>query len=149
MHNEQRFFALRHVPGQTLKLPFRHGTFNALVEIAAPVDREIMTSVAMQLLEHGMCAADCHGEDAGEFAAVVDELVDEYQFSHNDRTVFATSHDDVTLDEVIDYFILPNDLSDTGVLIVIGGESDFEVVIDTFNQSTDAVESEKLTLAVC
>lgn len=149
MHNDQRFFALRHVPGQPLKLPFLEGAFNALVEVAAPVDREVLTSVSLQLLQHGMRAADCHGEDAQDLAEIIDELVDEHGFCHDGRTVYAIGHDGESLDDLIDYFILPNDLANTGILLVIGEESDFEGVVEAFGNSIDRVESETLSFAVC
>lgn len=146
--HDQRFFAVRSQPGYDLPFPFPKDHFNSLIAIRGCPAEETLQSVAMQLLRHGMRAGICHGEGAEMMGSMIDGLVDEYGFSHNERTVYASVHDDEELDEVIDYFVLPNGLADIGLIVVIGEESAFEDVLFLFNHVTGQVRERVLAGAV-
>ena len=129
---EQRFFAIRYAANKGLSIPFPPGPFNGLISIHGSVDDAVLESVGMQLLEYGMRAAMMQGDKAGRMGEILDQLVDEHQIMHDGRTVYNSVHEDESLEEVIDYFILPNGLAEQGLLVVIGGETDFDEATDLF-----------------
>lgn len=146
--HDQRFYALRYLPGRKLELPFEDKPFTALIEITVPLSDDILRNVAMDLLYRGMRAALCLGPEAERMVEIVDELVDAYGFAHEARTVYASAHEDEDLAEAIQYFILPTGLAETGLLLVLGGEDAFRQTVRTFGQATTGMREKLVAGAV-
>ena len=135
--HDQRFYAVRCLPlaGQghcTMTMPFASKPYNALVRVCVPFARSVLQEAGLALLRHGLLQAVCCGCEGESMGEVLDELADEHGFNHNGRPAFASVHEDETLDEVLDYFILPNGQADTGLLVVLGDEAAFRETLRCF-----------------
>ncbi len=133
--HDQKFYALRHIIGKSLELPFKDRQFNALLQVSRPLPESVMREIALTLLQNGMRSALCWGTEAEQMTEIIDEIIDEREFSLEGRTAYATLHEDESLTEVIEYFILPNDLADTGLLVVIADETEFKNTVMAFGQT--------------
>ncbi len=136
---DQRFYALRRLPSSggpstSLSFPFPPSPFNGLICVGVPLPEAALGRIMLALLQHGMRQAVCCGCEA-EFAGdVLDELIDEHNFSHDGHAPFASVHEGEPLSEVIDYFILPNGLADIGLLMILGDEAAFGQAVKAFGR---------------
>lgn len=144
--HDQTFYAVRYQPGNELKIPFPAERFNALINLKAAPGEEAMKEVAMRLLEHGMCAAVINGDEAGKMGELIDNLIDEHDFNHDGRTVYTSCHEDEEIEEVMDYFVLPNGLAEIGLIVVFGEQGDFGEAVDSFNNIAEGVEIHEMAL---
>ncbi len=134
---DQRFYALRAVPcGKTrtlkLSMPFAAAPFNALIYATLPISSAILRDISLNLFRHGMRQAVCCGSEADTMGEILDDIADEFSFHHDGRPVFTSIHDDESLAEVLDYFILPNGLADKSLILVIGNDKSFREALRTF-----------------
>ncbi len=130
---DQHFYAVRHEAGETIAFPFPQKHFNALIAFHRATNVEERRVIAMELLEYGMRFALCYGQGADEMAELIDELVDEYNYMHNGCTVFSTVHEDGDIGDALAYFVLPNGLADTGLILSLGDDGDFDQWTETFD----------------
>lgn len=133
---DQRFYAIRHLPGADMVFPFAPASFSALIDLHVPLGDDALRKIALDLLEQGMRIAICRGHEAERMGEIIDELVDEHAFHHDGRTVYASVHEDENLEDVMEYFVLPNDQTDMAALVVLGEESAFRKTLRVFSAVT-------------
>lgn len=138
MH-DQDFYAVRHFGGNRLSIPFPPRPFNALIDVPHPIPESILGEISLQLLQHGMRSAICSGLQGERLGEILDEIIDEHGFYPNNRTVYTSVHLDEPIEETLDYFVLPNGLADTGLIVVVGDEHAFGEVVKTFLRLTREV----------
>lgn len=148
--HEQEFYAVRHVSGDALSIPFQPRPFTALIHTRRNLGESQMTAIARILLEHGLAYALCIGEHGERMSQVLDALIDEHEYALNDMTVFSNASHEESIDEAMEYFVLPSGLSDTGLILSIGDESDLEDATSVFDSllgseapATEASEPEE------
>ena len=127
----QNFYAVR-ASGEAVSFPFSSRPFTALIEIAAPVDGEILASCARTLIRHGCVHAVCRGEKADRLNDIFIGLAEEGRVDKGGVAFTSMHSDDETLGETLQYFILPSGLASTGLLVVIGDSRDFRSAVDDF-----------------
>jgi hypothetical protein len=133
---DQTFYATRHAADKALSFPFPAGRFNAMVCLAEKTDEAAMRRIGMDLLEHGLRFALCHGPEAGAMGKVLDELIDEHGFSCEGLTAYTSVHEDDSLAEAVEYFILPAGLAETSLLVVVGSDASYREVMKSFAKAT-------------
>ncbi|MCX7934708.1 MAG: hypothetical protein N3A66_05555 [Planctomycetota bacterium] len=137
---DQTFYVLRYQKGCTLEFPFRSQSFNAFISIDSEYPPKILEQIAFSLLKQGMRFALCHGKGAEALAEIIDRLIDEHRFSHNGFTAYSSSHTNETLEEAMEYFMLPNGLAEIGLILVIGDEAAQQKVAKTFSRIIGAMD---------
>ena len=137
MIHDQKFYALRHVPGKDLTIPFPVGPFNCMIHADGNVADETINAVGMQLLQHGMRSGICSGDQPDRISDTLDKLIDDNQFHHNNQTVYSHVVEEETIQENMEYFVLPNGLADIGLILVIGSEAEYHDVIGAFGIITE------------
>ena len=138
---DQSFYVLHYQPGRTLDFPFRSQPFNAFISINNEYPTKIISQMAFSLLKQGMRFALCHGERAEAMAEIIDRLIDDFHFIHNGFTVYSSSHPNEDLEEAMEYFILPNGLAETGLILVLGDEIALQKAMKTFAKITSALSA--------
>ena len=134
MHFGQRFYAMR-ADGGGLRFPFEAQPFTTLVDIVGDVGEETLRGYARELIAHGCVQAVCRGADSGLMNDIFDELSENGETGDDGFPFTSMAVDDEPLNEAIEYFILPNGLAATGLVMVIGDAGDFRSVIDNFTVS--------------
>lgn len=133
--HDQKFYAIRNTGEKPLELPFSTKPFNVMIELALPLSDDALRQIGIQLLKDGMCHATCRGGEAERMGEILDDLIDEHGFSIDGHTVFTSVHDDESLEEVLEYFVLPNGLASTSLLVVIGDEASFHNLVRCFGST--------------
>lgn len=149
--HDQEFYALRHVSGESLTIPFQPRSFTALIHTRRNLSETQMHAIARALLEHGMVYALCIGEHGERMSMLIDRLVDENGYTRNDMTVFSNASQEESINEAMEYFVLPTGLGDTGLILSIGDESDHADATAAFDSLlggcfADEPESEEVEL---
>ncbi len=139
--HEQRFFAMR-ANGDELRFPFPKGPFTVLVDMVAPVDDIVLKGYAEALMNHGCVQAACRGEESDRLVDIFNSLADRGDRNDDETPFTAMSMDDEPLDEAIAYFVLPCGLAQTGLVMVIGGQSDFQSAIRGFSNAAGSAKEE-------
>lgn len=121
----QTFYATRVAPDGRCAFPFPPQRFTALLNVAAPQPEEVLRTSVRSCLEHGMRLAVCAGSGAETVGRIVDELVDEGGYEVDGRTAYASVHDGEPLEEVVEYFMLPQGLARVGLLLVFGSDESY------------------------
>ena len=137
--HEQRFFAIR-ANGADLRFPFPAGTFTALVDMAQSVDDGVLQGYAEALIEHGCVQAVCRGEESSRLESIFNKLAEKGDLDKNGTPFTSMCLDDEPLDEAIQYFVLPCGLAQTGLLMVIGDQGDFQGAIQDFSTAAGAIK---------
>lgn len=142
--HDQAFYAVRHISGGALSMPFQPRPFTALIHTRRNLGDSEMVAIARTLLEHGLAYALCIGEHGERMSEVLDTLIDEHEYALNDMTVFSNASHEESIDEAMEYFVLPSGLSDTGLILSIGDESDMEDATSVFDSllGSEALASE-------
>lgn len=140
--HEQRFFALR-TDGGELRFPFPAGPFTVLVDMAAPVDDAVLESYAGALIDHGCVQAAVRGDEADRLVDIFNDIADRDDVVDGNGAPFtAMCMDDERLDEAIQYFVLPCGLAQTGLVMVIGGQNDFQNAIRCFSDAAGSAKED-------
>ncbi len=127
--------------GGALKFPFPPGPFTVLVDMSATVDDAVLRSYADALIKHGCVQAVCRGEESDRLVDIFNTLAERGDLDAG--TPFtAMSMDDEPLDEAIAYFVLPCGLAQTGLVMVIGDQSDFQNAIHGFSNIAGAARED-------
>jgi len=139
--HDQRFYAVRYLPASQAEegrfdLPIPRRAFNALIYAAVPLAEARLRDLALTLLRHGLRQAVCCGPEAEAMGEMIDAMADDHEITHDGRSVLASIHDDESLDEVIDYFILPNGIAETSLLVVLGDEVAMRDTLRSFARVT-------------
>jgi hypothetical protein len=133
---DQTFYAARHAPGKALSFPFPASRFNAMIYLAGDEDEKALRRIGLDLLQHGLRYALCHGPGAKAMGQVLDDLIDEHGFSCEGLTAYTSVHQDESLAEAVEYFVLPAGLAETSFLVVIGNDADYRQVMRAFTKAT-------------
>lgn len=139
--HEQRFFAMR-TSGGELRFPFPKCPFTVLVDMVSPVDDAVLRSYAEALVGHGCVQAACRGEESERMVDIFNSLADRGDLGDDATPFTAMSMDDEPLDEAIAYFVLPCGLAQTGLVMVIGEQSDFQNAIRGFSNAAGAAKED-------
>lgn len=118
----QTFYATRVAPDGRCAFPFPAQSFTALLNVQSPQPEGVLRTAVRSCLDHGMRLAVCTGRGAEALGGIVDELVDEGGYGVDGRTVYASVHDGEPLEEVVEYFMLPQGLAEIGLLLVFGND---------------------------
>ena len=146
-HYGQKFYAIR-ADGGSLRFPFAAQPFTALVDIAGEVSETALRGYARELIGHGCVQAVCRGGDSGLMNDIFGELADNGETDNGDFPFTSMALDDEPLNEAIEYFILPNGLAATGLVMVIGDSGAFRSAIDSFTASTSGAKEAALGIPV-
>ncbi len=139
--HDQRFYAMR-AHGSDLRFPFPAGTFTALVDMTGDVDEGILKSYAEKLIDHGCVQAVCRGEESSALVDIFNKLAEKGDFDKNGTPFTSMCMDDEPLEEAIQYFVLPSGLAQTGLLMVIGDQNDFQNAIQGFSIAAGAIKED-------
>lgn len=139
--HEQRFFAMR-ANGGNLRFPFPAGDFTVLVDVAGSVDEEVLQGYAEALIQHGCVQAVCRGEESSRLEGIFNKLAEKGELDKNGTPFTSMCLDDEPLDEAIQYFVLPCGLAQTGLLMVIGDQGDFQNAIQGFSVAAGAIKED-------
>lgn len=137
--HDQRFFAMR-ANGGELRFPFPAGPFTVLVDMSGPVDDTVLQKYASALIDHGCVQAVCRGDDSGRLEDIFNTLAEKGELDKNGTPFTSMCLDDEPLNEAIQYFVLPCGLAQTGLLMVIGGQDDFQNAIKGFSTAAGAIK---------
>ena len=137
--HEQRFYAIR-ANGSDLRFPFPAGPFTALVDLVAPVDDAVLRKYAEALIGHGCVQAVCRGEESCRLDEIFYKLAEKGDLDRNGTPFTSMCLDDEPLNEAIQYFVLPCGLAQTGLLMVIGDQGDFQNAIQDFSTAAGAIK---------
>ncbi len=137
--HEQRFYAIR-AHGGELRFPFPAGSFTALVDMAGSVDDAVLKTYASALIDHGCVQAVCRGEESSRLEEIFNKLAEKGDLDKNGTYFTSMCLDDEPLNEAIQYFVLPCGLAQTGLLIVIGDQDDFQNAIEGFSIAAGAIK---------
>lgn len=137
--HEQRFFAIR-ANGPEIRFPFPSGPFKALIDMARPVDENILRCYAKALIDHGCVQAVCRGVDSGELDTIFYSFAEKGDLDKSGVLFTSMCLDDEPLAEAIQYFALPCGLAQTGLLMVIGDQGDFQQAIKNFSVAAGAIK---------
>lgn len=138
-HFGQKFYAIR-AAGGSLRFPFDSQPFTALVDIAGDVGEETLRGYARELVAHGCVQAVCRGAESGLMNDIFGELSENGETDTNGFPFTSMAIDDEPLNEAIEYFVLPNGLAATGLVMIIGDSGDFRLAVDNFAASTDGAK---------
>ncbi len=141
--HEQRFYAIR-ANGADVRFPFPSGAFTALVDLARSVDDAVLQGYAEALIRHGCVQAVCRGEESSRLEEIFNSLADKGDIEIDRNGTYFTSMclDDEPLNEAIQYFVLPCGLAQTGLLMVIGDQGDFQNAIRGFSTAAGAIRED-------
>lgn len=139
--HEQRFFAIR-ANGAELRFPFPAGPFTALVDMSRSVDDQVLRGYAEALINHGCVQAVCRGEESSHLENIFNDLASEGDLDKNGTPFTSMCMDDEPLNEAIQYFVLPCGLAQTGLLMVIGDQGDFQDAIKGFSTAAGSSKEE-------
>lgn len=139
--HEQRFFAIR-ANGSELRFPFQSGAFTVLVDLARSVDDAILKTYAEALIGHGCVQAVCRGEESSRLEKIFNKLAEKGDLDKNGTPFTSMCVDDEPLEEAIQYFVLPCGLAQTGLLMVIGDQDDFQNAIQGFSTAAGAIKDD-------
>lgn len=153
--HDQEFYAIRHVSGGSLSIPFQPRPFTALIHTRRNLGEKQMEKIVRALLDHGMAYALCIGEHAERVSLLIDRLVDDHDYTRNDMTVYSDASQEESINEAMEYFVLPSGLGDTGLILSIGDESDhgdataaFDSLLGEGYADADPAEEEEYPLFV-
>lgn len=134
--HSQHFYAMK-ADGSELKFPFPSENFSAFIEIARPVDKEILSGYATALADYGCVQAFCRGENSDIMSDIFDDLASEGALDGRGIPfTYMCFEENEPLAESIEYFVTPNDLVKVGLVLVIGGADDFSTVVDSFSAAS-------------
>lgn len=139
--HQQQFYAIR-ANGSELRFPFQSGKFTVLVDLARSVDENILKSYAEALINHGCVQAVCRGEESPNLEKIFNKLAEKGDLDKNGTPFTSMCVDDEPLEEAIQYFVLPCGLAQTGLLMVIGDQDDFQNAIKGFSTAAGAIKEE-------
>ena len=139
--HDQKFFAIR-AGSADLRFPFSPRPFTAMVDVPRKVDDSILESYATALISHGCVQAVCRGEESERLLEIFDSLAEKGDLDRNGFPFTTMGMDDEPLHEAIQYFVLPCDLAQTGLLVVIGDAGDFQNTIQGFSTAAGAIKED-------
>ncbi len=139
--HEQRFYAIR-ASGADVRFPFPQGAFTALVDMSRSVDDAVLRGYAEALIGHGCVQAVCRGEESSRLEEIFNDLAEKGDLDRNGAYFTSMCLDDEPLNEAIQYFVLPCGLAQTGLLMVIGDQGDFQNAIEGFSTAAGAIRED-------
>lgn len=149
--NGQRFYAVRFTHGEDFALPFARKKFSALINAVGKFSDEELREIGLKLLQHGLVCAVCIGNAAEKMSEILDELIDDHNFTFDGFTPY--SHvEDGSLADSLEFFSLPTGLTTVSLILTLGSGDDHNATVDMmnslflledFSESEDAEEDDE------
>jgi len=130
--NGQRFYAIRFAAGQTLEIPFGRKKFSALINVTGNFSDDELRKIGLKLLKHGLVCAVCIGNAAEKMSNILDELIDNNNFTFDGFTPY-TQLGDGSLADSLEFFTLPTGLTDVSLILTLGSDPDHNAAVDLMN----------------
>lgn len=130
--NDQRFYALRWQHGMDFALPFARKKFSALINALGKFSEAELREIGLKLLKHGLVCAVCIGDAAEKMSEILDELIDNNNFTFDGYTPY-TQVGDGSLADSLEFFTLPTGLTDVSLILTLGSGSDHNATVDMMN----------------
>lgn len=130
--NGQRFYAVRAAHGENLTIPFARKKFSALINVLGKFSEDELREIGLKLLKHGLVCAVCIGNAAERMSEILDELIDNHNFTFDGFTPY-TQIGDGSLADSLEFFTLPTGLTDVSLILTLGGKSDHNAAVDMMN----------------
>lgn len=130
--NGQRFYAVRAAHGEDLAIPFARKKFSALINVRGKFSEDELREIGLKLLKHGLVCAVCIGDAAEKMSKILDDLIDDHNFTFDGFTPY-TQTGDGTLADSLEFFTLPTGLTDVSLILTLGGSSDHNAAVDMMN----------------
>lgn len=130
--NGQRFYAVRAAHGENLAIPFARKKFSALINVLGKFSEDELREIGLKLLKHGLVCAVCIGDAAEKMSEILDELIDNHNFTFDGFTPY-TQMGDGSLADSLEFFTLPTGLTDVSLILTLGGSSDHNATVDMMN----------------
>ena len=130
--NGQRFYVVRASHGEGLTIPFARKKFSALINVRGKFSEDELREIGLKLLKHGLVCAVCIGDAAEKMSSILDDLIDDHNFTFDGFTPY-TQTGDGSLADSLEFFTLPTGLTDVSLILTLGGSSDHDAAVDMMN----------------
>jgi len=125
----REFYVLRWFPQSSVQLPFTNKRFSALLSLGHSVSDENAVNLVSHLEQNGLTSVMIHGESADKITKIYDRY-----FEDSSSGTYAMLDESENLRESLEYFMTPDDVSEIGLILVLGDDAAWDAAISSFRE---------------
>ncbi|MDR3077643.1 MAG: hypothetical protein LBV15_02640 [Planctomycetota bacterium] len=129
--HRQHFYAVR-ASGSGFSLPFSVRPFTVMVDMTGSADDAVLRKYAAILTRHGCVQAICRGEESHRMHRIFEDLSETGELDRNGSAFTSMCMEDEPREDVLRYFSLPCGLAKTKLILIIGGQDDYQAALNDF-----------------
>jgi hypothetical protein len=113
-----------------------------LINASSSISDDDFRKLVEFLLENRMRSAICCGINAEHLADVLNEMLEGGDYHEDGRTAMTIAYEEEPIEEVLEYFALPDGVGSASLLLNIGNDRVFKTTLTVFTKVVERMELE-------